>query len=673
MPEVMNDQLHRSFEIDGPKYGEDGGGRFTTVGFEWDLLKTVVEDNPLTGLSHVELAESDFRWNALPFLLETDAGNVVELVTPPFFVVTKSLGSAVPDPDDLIAIKDAMKVELGALVRPAKTLGDLVRSNWRSFAINRWRPRALTVEQPGGDKAAISWRNWSSKAARGDTLGAEVTGVDAIPIAKALVEEPQINIALDVASYEALESPDASRLGTGKDADQYQGLVAELSALVSDRAGESDQATRRGRGRGAKQGQRSKKKGASAPRQERPLHDTPNIHIFYKQLIRVLAQQSAIPFIRSLRKQLKKGMETGTVKPVTLERDAAAASFVKDRSNVWMKTDLFNFGVSTLDAKEWSVVLGDLTRIRKRVADSTFKNVNKNHAQPVREGMLGVIDTVAGFGARVGEGGDESVLSEIWKEQGPRPELWEHRPSIPGVRPDTFIAPDKMVALTKRLKLGPKSLQVVEVREPTSLFRWLGVDSPTAKKDDSEREASRERTDASPAEADLTESPPLASVDAEAYAQTIAFFRQSVGAMEDLDGGRGRIFTDYPLTPEQIPRIEGRQVLPTHPDGDCSINAVLESLGEKTPVNELRARIANYALGEGLVTRAQADSILQPGYWFHSDVMLRALAELLETRIEIVDSSGNDLPAIAGQTVKHVVTLFHVPGKIGHFYGSQAT
>lgn len=58
---------------------------FTTVGFEFDYLK-LEPDDLLSNLAHYTIAKSKTEINGLPYLLETDAGNILELVTPPFYV-----------------------------------------------------------------------------------------------------------------------------------------------------------------------------------------------------------------------------------------------------------------------------------------------------------------------------------------------------------------------------------------------------------------------------------------------------------------------------------------------------------------------------------------------------------------------------------------------------------
>ncbi len=72
-------------------------GLFTTCGFEHEFLG--FESSVLSGLDHVELGETteNFLYRELPFLLETDGGNIIELVSPPFLIPV-IMGQVIPCP-----------------------------------------------------------------------------------------------------------------------------------------------------------------------------------------------------------------------------------------------------------------------------------------------------------------------------------------------------------------------------------------------------------------------------------------------------------------------------------------------------------------------------------------------------------------------------------------------
>ena len=105
------------------KTGEE---MFTTVGFEHEFAQ--MTDGPLQGVTHLELAKSQEKmpYKGLPFVLETDAQNAVELVSPPFLVRTLK-DKPIPDADDIHKINNLIKARLGAMTDANPTLGQLVK------------------------------------------------------------------------------------------------------------------------------------------------------------------------------------------------------------------------------------------------------------------------------------------------------------------------------------------------------------------------------------------------------------------------------------------------------------------------------------------------------------------------------------------------------------------
>lgn len=95
---------------------------FTTVGFEYEFAQfNFAADSlsPLVDATHVELGHTNnvMPFTHLPFYLETDSGNTIELVTPPFLIQT--VGSrSIPNPDYLQSANDKMKSTLNEVVPP---------------------------------------------------------------------------------------------------------------------------------------------------------------------------------------------------------------------------------------------------------------------------------------------------------------------------------------------------------------------------------------------------------------------------------------------------------------------------------------------------------------------------------------------------------------------------
>ena len=92
---------------------------FTTTGFEHEFAD--MHNSFLAGVSHMEIAQTaeTMPLTGIPFNLETDASNALELVSPPFLLPTVS-GAPLPDPDVVRAIDDRMRQDLAA-VTPAVT------------------------------------------------------------------------------------------------------------------------------------------------------------------------------------------------------------------------------------------------------------------------------------------------------------------------------------------------------------------------------------------------------------------------------------------------------------------------------------------------------------------------------------------------------------------------
>ena len=103
-------------------------GRYTTVGFEHEFVQ-MIKGQPLSGLSHLLLAHSGRRmpYTGIPFVLETDASDAVELVSPPFLLRTV-LDRPVPLPDVVRKVDDMFRERLQHLAATQQTIGDLVQA-----------------------------------------------------------------------------------------------------------------------------------------------------------------------------------------------------------------------------------------------------------------------------------------------------------------------------------------------------------------------------------------------------------------------------------------------------------------------------------------------------------------------------------------------------------------
>ncbi|PSL34493.1 hypothetical protein CLV42_10264 [Chitinophaga ginsengisoli] len=96
---------------DKGKEPEEAPPKYTTLGFEHEFAQ--MTDGPLRGVSHLELATSDMRMplTNLPFVIETDAGNEVELVSPPFLFETHP-EIPIPDPEEVAFVDHMLEMAL---------------------------------------------------------------------------------------------------------------------------------------------------------------------------------------------------------------------------------------------------------------------------------------------------------------------------------------------------------------------------------------------------------------------------------------------------------------------------------------------------------------------------------------------------------------------------------
>jgi hypothetical protein len=120
--------------------------RYTTVGFEHEFGE--MKDGPLTGVTHLELAESTLKmpYTGIPFFIETDASNALELVSPPFLIETLP-DSPVPDADDVQAVDELFKTALAGIAQQAGTMSGMIHLFETDAGLVFEMPQTLQVER----------------------------------------------------------------------------------------------------------------------------------------------------------------------------------------------------------------------------------------------------------------------------------------------------------------------------------------------------------------------------------------------------------------------------------------------------------------------------------------------------------------------------------------------
>lgn len=98
---------------------------FTTVGFEHEFAQ--METGRLRGVSHLEIAKSQetLPYTKIPFTLETDASNALELVSPPFLIKTLP-GRPVPDPKEIEKVDNLIRATLIKQTTEGPTMREMV-------------------------------------------------------------------------------------------------------------------------------------------------------------------------------------------------------------------------------------------------------------------------------------------------------------------------------------------------------------------------------------------------------------------------------------------------------------------------------------------------------------------------------------------------------------------
>lgn len=437
---------------------EEAPPGLTTVGFEWDVATTVERSsktpNVLQGLTHVELAESDLQWNGLPYLFETDAGNVLEFVTPPFYLRTQGPGSSLPDPEDLNDVIDSTREALTGLVAKGDTIARLLAKDWAPFAIGAWNVNDLAGK--------IDWRNWSDRALSQDDIASGIGAWQQIPIsAVTLDRSPQINIAATSSDYAEAQGAGESRLGKSDSyvADFNKRLTKIEQQVVTPCRPVADS------GKGI-----SKEVAAK-------------INRALDQLTQVLAQQYVVASIEKLAATQQEGFTEGPSSKIgnAMRAHSGLPSYIKDTGVVWLKTDLFSYLVATLPIPAWGPLAGDrgiLAAIQKKLAGakSLGASFDKKPLAAVLDTLRGQVDSVTDQkGESKGEirqKQEKAVLDQLLATGKKLPKFNEHNAEVLGVRQDTFIKPSLMVKLSQRL--GFKSLlSVMEVRNTDAFLEWL--------------------------------------------------------------------------------------------------------------------------------------------------------------------------------------------------------
>jgi hypothetical protein len=465
MTSVTAEQATRTRDLAGHP------GEFTTVGFEFDLAQTAA-GNLLEGISHLEIAESTGKQMGLPFLLETDAGNVLEFVTPPYLVPTERTGRAAPRPAAVTDLIRTMQAEFAAMLSGRiTTIQEFIDADWTTGFGVTWHMKEGNL--------GIEARNWSWRANDAtrfrDLEGDQLPAIEIASVNPRV--SPQVNIATEAQYFEAAYE-ERSRVPNNPGVIAISGFTGQLQTAIQRLAGRD----------------------ATNPQK-----------IFYNHMGRVLAQQMVVPFIRKLLDIQQKGI-TGQVTAATIQGDrrgrlaqaetaAGMSSYVKDVGNIWLKDDLISVGLGILNQTEWTGVLGVIAKLADEEELASIKHLlgpRVRSVEPDRDkaaelateimrliaGQLALLTTTireeviaemefANRGAQTPAAVHAPLHDFLATDEGNWPKLNEHRETATGVRQDTFIKPSRLRTVTEQLGYARKRLHVMEIRNPDDLARIL--------------------------------------------------------------------------------------------------------------------------------------------------------------------------------------------------------
>ena len=183
---------------------------YTTTGFEHEFAQMVDDDPknpaPLTGVSHAEVAHSQNKmpYTGMSFILETDASNAMEMVSPPFLVKTIP-GKPVPEPDEVEDIDEIFKERLGELAARNLTVGGLIAA-LKSDGI-RFTLKKIKIGSENMTPKTTKLRSWWNNRIKKN----ELANIKLKPISKSSGATEagiltHVNFATDFENYRLMEN-----------------------------------------------------------------------------------------------------------------------------------------------------------------------------------------------------------------------------------------------------------------------------------------------------------------------------------------------------------------------------------------------------------------------------------------------------------------------------------
>lgn len=430
----------------------DFAGMVTTAGFEAEFAD--MKNSPLSGVSHVEIAESaePMPWTGGYFLLETDASDALELVTPPMLLPTVK-GAALPSSEVVRRIDDLLK----------KSLYNVLTVPNNSYF--------------SGLMGAVYDEDWKRKYIT-QTLDAMILKLNAIT-GYTFALKNKLEIKAENLSHNSQLGTLGSKLQA--DANDNNKLKMDSSVLGNVTVGKSEKQDDQPRNIGtqlnfatdietarlvAAQGSGTKfsyvyraLEEAIAKRLPKPAPSTGKIDSFYAVLAEKLATLFAVPsqaYVKARQQtmytQLQNNVNQGQNVQTTLNTQQAFTDFqihagllsvAKNASPIWVKDHVASLGKGLLDQNARQAVLPNLNNhtLAGWQEPSTLKSilndtdqVPSNLSQHWTAFVVEMVQAMTGLLTELGNGfqnGDASAATN----------LYNHNSGYLGARQDTYQNP----------------------------------------------------------------------------------------------------------------------------------------------------------------------------------------------------------------------------------------
>ncbi|PSL26367.1 eCIS core domain-containing protein [Chitinophaga ginsengisoli] len=328
---------------------------FTTVGFEHEFTQTEGEGNVLAGISHLELAKArPLAFTKLPFILETDAANALELVSPPFLIKTLS-NSMIPDPADVEKVDSIIRASLDTLSKKG-TIDGMIKG-FKTAGLDFSAAENLKIQQKNvSHKSGV--KDYDSMPELDFT---ELKKIKIKPSEKGGGITSQVNFATTAQTFDDLQNINKEDVldtsGARTPGFNPKAILATLEA------------------------------GIKAAIAQTGITDTPGRKIFINQLARTLSGQFAVPAIEHVMNEQKKifdGTSDLADTPAATSKfrfNAYLSSAVKDVDGAWIKDSLMNIGLGVLNDEDWTAIKdmvanGRLADGIRGLALPEFTNIN---------------------------------------------------------------------------------------------------------------------------------------------------------------------------------------------------------------------------------------------------------------------------------------------------------